>query len=286
MLQWRGLRRPATLFGLLYLHVALHSTLATTPSAGDEGYRIAIIGGGIGGTFAAKYLAEYDVHHRGENQRSECLLREIVVFDVSPPPGETTTSSTKTRSSADPRPRHWQGSRVSSLTLRDGTVIELGASIIYSRNQLVVEMMKGDAEYLVRGKPMGLGNKKVEEKAHDGTTKEENTDIKQEPSGFGIYHGDQQWLLNPSIFSSFPSMLRSILKPVYFMWRYNFDYFRLQRAVKQAVRAFDIVYALLHDTEKDVTYFENPMDMWSAIGLKSLAGRIDSCLRACRCLCL
>eukprot|EP00804_Cyclotella_cryptica_P027917 CCRYP_003812-RA/>CCRYP_003812-RA protein AED:0.36 eAED:0.36 QI:243/1/1/1/0.75/0.6/5/2410/518 len=282
MHQRRSIRSPATLLGLLHLHALLHSTLATTPSTSDKGHRIAIIGGGIGGTFTAKYLAEYDVNHRDEDWRSACLLNEIVVFDASPPPGENSRgkdanpqgddSGTKALSSSDPRPQHWQGSRVSSLTLQDGSVIELGASIIYSGNQLVVEMMKGDPEYLIKGKPMGLGKKQVEERTVDGSIKKENADTKEKPSGFGIYHGNQQWLLHPSIFSSYPSVLRSILKPLYFLWRYNFDYFRLQRAVKQAIHAFDIVYALLHDTEKDVTYFENPMDMWSAIGLKSLAG--------------
>ena len=124
----------------------------------SNAYRVAIIGGGISGTFAAKYLAEYDVHHRSSSPPGadadadadggadtiirDCLLDEIVVYDISPPPAsfahgnytdtvDTVDSSSKAHhSSSDPRPHNWQGSRVSSITLQDGSVVELGASII------------------------------------------------------------------------------------------------------------------------------------------------------------
>jgi prenylcysteine oxidase/farnesylcysteine lyase len=254
------------LFLCLLLRFQREATTAASPDK-EKGYRIAIIGGGIGGTFTAKYLSEYDVNHRND-KRSHCSLDEIVVFDVSPPPVDTPNNEVVT-SSSDPRPKHWQGSRVSSLTLRDGSVIELGASIIYSGNQLVVDMMQDDPEYLVKGKPMGLGKKTTDGERKDVNPKK---DENKQPTGFGIYHGNREWLLKPRLFSSYPSILRSILQPLYFLWRYNFDYFRLQRAVKQAIHAFDIVYALLNDTDKEVTYFTNPMEMWNAIGLKPLAG--------------
>jgi hypothetical protein len=254
---------------ILLLSFTLHfNWIESAPYGQEKKYKIAIIGGGISGTFTAKYLAEYDVHHR-DAKRSDCFIDEIAVFDVSPPPEEDNVNPQEVKSSSDPRPQHWQGSRVSSLTLQDGSVIELGASIIYSGNQLVVDMMAGDPEYLVKGKPMGLGKKSTD--AQVVTSKTDDTTTNQ-PSGFGIYHGNQEWLLRPGLFSSYPQVLQSILKPLYFLWRYNFDYFRLNSAVKQAIHSFDVVYALLNDTDKDVTYFENPMDMWAAIGLKSLAG--------------
>ena len=245
-----------------------------------EGYRIAIIGGGISGTFAAKYLAEYDVNHvleREKGEREGCLLDEIVVYDVSPPPSgfsNVSASTNTTLSSSDPRPPNWQGSRVSSITLKDGSVIELGASIIYSGNQLVVEMMKGDPERLVKGKPLGTGKRNNAKNANleQKDKKEENS--KSNPSGFGIYHGQKQWLVKPSsLFQNkyYPSFLKSMLQPLYFLWRYNIDFFRLRHAVQRAIHSFHTIYAFLDDTHHDVTFFESPMDMWEAMGLRSIS---------------
>ena len=72
--------------------------------------RIAIIGGGIGGSFASKYLAEYDY--------GQCQIGSITIFDPSPQlslphggggkPGGPPTGG----SSADLGPNR-QGSRVS-----------------------------------------------------------------------------------------------------------------------------------------------------------------------------
>ena len=230
----------------------------------NQQYRIAIIGAGISGSFTSKYLAEYDVHHR-HNDRTDCFIDRIDLFDVSPPPDDNLVNATfKAVSSSwgSDAPKEYQGSRVSSLILSDGSVIELGASIIYSGNQLVVDMMAGDSA-LQKGAPMGLGKKQQQE-----TTQSTTSD---EPSGFGIYHGNREWLLSPNLFSRYPPMIQSILKPLYFVWRYNIDYFRLRNAVKQAIHAFDVVYDLLNNTEKEVTYFNNPMELWDAIGLKPLA---------------
>ena len=93
--------------------------------------------------------------------------------------------------------------------LKDGSVVELGASIMYEGNQLVVDMINGDPVRLKKGKPMGTGkeNEKV------GGTKAKHA----APSGFGIYHGGKQWLLNMSPFSNYPSFLQSILKPLYLL---------------------------------------------------------------------
>ncbi|KAL3764237.1 hypothetical protein ACHAWU_004049 [Discostella pseudostelligera] len=243
----------------------------------SNAYKVAIIGGGISGTFAAKYLAEYDVNHRsggcpdggggGGDSERDCLLDEIVIYDVSPPTSrfaqhnrtdETSNTFTKPESSSDPRPQNWQGSRVASITLQDGSVVELGASIIYEGNQLVVDMMNGDPNRLKRGKPNGIG-------------RDEETKTRA-PSGFGIFHGDHQWLLNTaSSFYNYPSFLQPILNRLYLLWRYNLDIFRLSRAVKQALQSFDEIYLLLNDTMHDVTYFDSPMDIWQTMGLRSLA---------------
>ena len=258
--------------------------LAAEPWCQSYAYRVAVIGGGISGTFATKYLAEYDVFHREEagdttTRMRDCLVDEIIVYDVSPPSAtllfakdnhdtdddnnnNLTNSYTNVqqsyssiRSSSDPRPQNRQGSRVSSITLMDGSVVELGASIIYEGNQLVVDMMNGDPIHLKRETPNGIGK-----------------DVNGPPSGFGIYHGNQKWLLNTaSLFSKYPSFLQPILKRLYLLWRYNLDLLRLGRAVKQAMQSFDSIYLLLNDTQHDVTYFNSPMDIWHTVGLRSLA---------------
>jgi prenylcysteine oxidase/farnesylcysteine lyase len=262
------------LFPIIFLFVLLHQHLIHPALANDgeaKGYRIAIIGGGISGTFTTKYISEYDVAHLHETvngkQRENCLVDQIVVFDVSPPPpgfsnddnqpirSNNNNNDDALQSSSDPRPENWQGSRVSSITVKD-TVIELGASIIFDGNQLTVDIMNGDPDNLVRDDPMGSSKTEEEDNA---------------PYGFGIYHGNKEWLLKTNSFGNYPSFLRKMLVPITFLWRYNLDYFRLQNAVKRAVHAFDIVYGLLNDTKNELTYFESPMELWEAIGLRSAA---------------
>jgi prenylcysteine oxidase/farnesylcysteine lyase len=58
---------------------------------------------------------------------------------------------------------------------------------------------------------------------------------------------------------------------MYLLYRYSFDLFRMRIAVGGAVRSFDAIYAALDDTNHDVTYFDNPMDVWDAVGLGGLA---------------
>jgi len=241
----------------------------------SNAYKVAIIGGGISGTFTAKYLAEYDANQEGSKRR-DCLLDEIVVYDVSPPPpgftndeeddngisatdsnkDSTESTTSKLQSSSEPRPSNYQGSRVSSIKLQDGSVVELGASIIYNGNQLVVDMINGDSDRLKRIKPMSTG-------------KEENDNKKT--SGFGIYHGNKEWLLNLSSFGIYPSFIKSILQSLYILFRYNIDFFRLRSAVKTAIHSFDMIYTVLNDTEHDVTYFDTPHDIWITTGLGRLS---------------
>ena len=134
--------------------------------------RVAIIGGGIGGSFVSKYLTDYD-----EN----CKIDVIDVFEPSPmSTSESKTGVAVTAASSseevDTRPT-WQGSRVSSVTLSDGTVVELGASIIYDGNKLAVEMLQGDPA-LSAGRPFYPGKEKAS--SEEGKTQK---------NGFGIYDG-------------------------------------------------------------------------------------------------
>jgi len=153
--------------------------------------------------------------------------------------------------------------------------VELGASIIYEGNRLVVEMMEngdgdGTKRRLVRSKPMSTENQQNQPQQQQRQGEEMKT-TKSPPSGMGIYHGNKQWLLKPSRFHTYPKFLKSILEPLYFLWRYNFDYFRLNGAVNKAVTSFDLVYDLLDDTEHEVTYFASPTEIWEAMGLHRLS---------------
>lgn len=78
--------------------------------------RIGVIGGGISGSFASKYLVDYD---------DECSLEELTIFDPNPL-GKIITKDDV----PDPK---WQGSRVGTYRLGDGRIVELGASVITSQ---------------------------------------------------------------------------------------------------------------------------------------------------------
>lgn len=133
-------------------------------------------------------------------------------------------------------------------------------------------MISGDPERLVKGKPMGLSKEEdVAEKDKDNTqTKKKKKE--NEPSGFGIYHGNGEWLVNLSSFGKYSPFIKKIFTSLYLLYRYNFDLLRLRGAVKQAVHSFDMIYDVLNDTQHETLYFDSPMDIWQAMGLRRLAG--------------
>ena len=152
------------------------------------------------------------------------------------------------------------------------SIVELGASIIYEGNKLVADMISGDPERLVKGKPMGFSKEEdVAEKDKDNTqTKKKKNE--SEPSGFGIYHGNGEWLVNLSSFGKYSPFIKKIFTSLYLLYRYNFDLLRLRGAVKQAVHSFDMIYDVLNDTQHETLYFDSPMDIWQVMGLRRLAG--------------
>ena len=156
------------------------TTTSSSSTGAEKPARIAIIGGGIGGSFASKYLAEYDAGH--------CRVASITIFDPSPQLSASSRDGGKDKdgqgtpggpptggSSADLGP-HRQGSRVSSLTLADGTVVELGASIVFSGNELISQVVDADPR-LERAEPLSPGKDKAS----------------REDAGFGIYDGSGRW---------------------------------------------------------------------------------------------
>ena len=132
-----------------------------------------------------------------------------------------------------------QGPRVSSLTLEDGTVAELGASIFFSGNRLVSEVVDADPRL-----------KKVTPGQKDGDNG---------PDSFGIYDGDGVWDL------LVPNTADRILIPK-LLWRYGFDIIRMRTAVMGAFATFSKIYDLLDGS----TVFESPDHLWKTAGLGEL----------------
>jgi prenylcysteine oxidase/farnesylcysteine lyase len=208
---------------LAYIVSSLLS-LARVFASAAEAKKVAIIGGGVAGTFAAKYLADYD---------KACTLESITIFDPMPI-GEATLVDQE--GDVD-----WQGSRVSSLELKDGTVVELGASVAIKDFRLLVQMLEGDPT-------LKMG------KAHT-TGKEDDT----RNDGIGIYDGDGTWSL---LTSNTPS----ILSELKMLFRYNVDLWTMSRAAKTVQIALARIHAWL-DSDYPTTFFESPDEMWNASGL-------------------
>lgn len=191
--------------------------------------RIAVIGGGISGTFVSKYLAEYD---------KDCSLLEIVIFDPLPL-GEPT------REISGP---DWQGSRVASVRMEDGGVVEIGASVIYSGFYLVMEMIHADPTL------------KIGEAFNNGSSTKLDPGLRD---GMAIYNGNGDWRFLTAKSSKWWSLMKMA-------WRYNIDLFRVFTAASMVERSFEVMNHLLH-SEHESTFFENPADLWDSVGLLKAA---------------
>lgn len=188
--------------------------------------RVAIIGGGISGTFAAKYLTDYDTN---------CSLESITILDPLPI-GQATSVTSKPETD-------WQGSRVASLELQDGSIVELGASVAFHGFRLVMDMIHAD-DSVVIGQAHNAGLTRVNDTTRDG---------------IGIYNGNGAWALLTSNTPSFLSKLK-------LLWRYNVDLFIMSRAADTAERGLQRIQKWLNSTYP-TTFFEAPDEMWNAAGL-------------------
>lgn len=196
---------------------------------------IAVIGGGISGTFFTKYMVEYD---------PECKLDSITLFD--PHPSNDTVKSTST-TSTDDDDDNFQGSRVSSLQLEDGSVVELGASVLYKGFHLVLDMIRTGG--LELDAPFVTGR----EEFHNATLR----------TGMGIYTGNGTWALRSPTSSG---VLSPYLKKLQLVWRYNRDLLLVSKICKQALSKFAMVPAMLASPSPEY-FFDAPSDIWNALGL-------------------
>jgi prenylcysteine oxidase/farnesylcysteine lyase len=189
--------------------------------------RIAVIGGGISGTFVAKYLVDYD---------KDCSLDALTLFDPQPL-GEPITKATPNEASA-------QGSRVGTLRLDDGRIIELGASILTESFSYIIEMAQ--VGNLTLGEPFDTGIPDEEHNMREGMV---------------IYNGDGDVALNTA-------NITTLWKKFALLWRYNIDLIRVDSAVKSAIQNFKTLQEQLRDPEKN--FYDSPEAMWKAVNLKSL----------------
>ncbi len=209
---------------VVILHLVCSGFLLRRISSSEDDHstrkRIAIIGDGVGGSFTSKYLADYD---------SECLL-DITIYGIRDNEND-------------------QGSRVSSLTLDDGTVVELGASIIFEGNRLVSEMIDGD-DTLKKVEPHSPGRHR-------------ETETERMNEGMGIYDGTNEenpWAL--LVANMAPDEVKKTL-----MWRYNLDLYKINKATQDALSSFDQIYDILDSMDEGTFSLTSPNDVWRATGL-------------------
>jgi len=197
--------------------------------------KIAVIGGGIGGSFVTKFLSDYDT------RSNSYAIDSIELFEPSPIlQSEDVVQTSSIVPSSGSLEEDWQGSRVASITLGDGTVVELGGSIVFDGNRLVLEIMEGDPN-LSRSKPKD-----------DGENKE------RMPQGFGVFdgNGEMAFLVSDS---------SSIIRSIKVLWRYGLDVIRMSRAAQRALEPFYSIYDMLESDDPN-TYFKSIDEMWNATG--------------------
>jgi prenylcysteine oxidase/farnesylcysteine lyase len=196
--------------------------------------RIAVIGGGISGSFFSKYISDLD---------EKCTIEEIHIFEPYPVKGPTSVVDVAAPVNPEDEQRPGQGSRVSTLQLRDGTLVEIGASIVHNGNPLVLSMIQGDPD-LHMTRPFDTGK--------------DNEDPPK--GGLGIFDGTENWPIPP--YEGLPKWIRNLRTLV----RYNIDLRRVNIVAKHAVEAFQDVAVLLNSTNAD-TFFQSPDEIWKKIGL-------------------
>ena len=232
--------------------VAVVVVAATDPEEEESSSartRIAVIGGGISGSFVTKYLTDYD---------TDCSL-DITVFD--PPPSED-----------------HQGSRVASHVLPDGTVVEKGAFIVFGGNRLVNEMIEGSVAAAAASSPGGDDDDDRilrKTKPHSDGVDSDDPEIR---TGLGVFDGIDKARATgggeaPGK-TAFPILLNGMTveeQTSFMLWRYNLDLYRIDRATKAAAESFDAIYGLLSNTDDASSFFDSPNDIWEALGLSHLA---------------
>lgn len=189
-------------------------------------FQIAVIGGAISGSFFTKYLADYD---------TDCSL-EITIFDPWSPKSDG-TGDVYNNIDDTVDPSFGQGSRLDSWTSHDRT-IELGADNIYEGYKLVQQMIDNDPSLV-----------KISIYEASGSI-----------SDLGIF--DRR---NSPLILNLHNMTMDEKRKI-LVWRYNLDYYRLDKAAQQTLHSLEQIYDIL-ESKKETSFFQSPNDVWKAVDL-------------------
>lgn len=217
---------------LLQLFLALHLVAARSDPKESNPTRIAIIGGGISGSFVTKYLTDYDV---------DCSL-DITVFD--PPPSET-----------------HQGSRVASYTLEDGTVVETGGSIVFEDNVLVNKMITDS---------IGLVDEHGNDQSLRKTlphTDGIDSDDHEIRNGLGVYDGTSSF---PLLLTNMDDDAKA--STMFWRYNLDFFLIvRAIKAAQESFNWIYYHLLGEEGDESESSVFDSPNEIWQALGLSHLA---------------
>jgi prenylcysteine oxidase/farnesylcysteine lyase len=219
--------------------------------------RIAVIGGGISGSFVTKYLMDYDQRtssSSSSSSSSSCMIN-VTLFEPLLLEGPLILSHIPDYDD-DNQNEQQQFSRVQSIQLDDGTIIELGASIAYKEFHYILDMMRDDPTLkMARAFSTGLADDDKEDD-HD------RDDANNKRDGMGIYNGHGDWKL--LLTQDYTTGWR---KKVYMVWRYGgWDLYRVSKACQESIAKFGNIPQLLASLAPD-TFFTSPDAIWRKIGL-------------------
>lgn len=234
-------------------------------------HRIAIIGGGLTGTFVAKYLTDLE---------KDCSIQSLTIFDPHPILGDIlvvpdgTVSNLSASTDYPPSGSHLLSYRLEDNKKNDknGQVFEVGTSILSERYfPLVTAMVKSDRRNQLQvQRPIELG----------GTT-EHNT--MNDSIKILVHNGKGNIAFQVNIdntTTTTTTMSRAVQYS--FMWRYNLDLYIVSRlASKLSIRLRQIHEVLVnplratHNNNDDPTTtadvvpvpYQSPMTLWDQVGL-------------------
>ncbi len=249
--------------------------------------KVAIIGGGVGGSFTAKFISDYDkgcstidsitiyepysiISNYGDGESKSNDTNTIIPYEYEYEYEEEKKANSQHQHQQQNKKKHrQQGPRTASVQLSDGTIVELGASILFNGNKLAVEMLEND-DSLVAIEPLS-GND------------QSSSDEKKE--GMGIYNGkitpastgegeEEEAAAAKLVWPLYTSNMTKEETTKAMLWRYNLDLYRIDKATNKALASFEKIYDLL-ETGKDETgeefAYKSPNDLWAKVGLKHAA---------------
>jgi prenylcysteine oxidase/farnesylcysteine lyase len=255
--------------------------------------QIAIIGGGISGTFLAKYLVDYDVN---------CTTFDtITIFEPDPVQGpirrkeedDRTVASNNNNnndrrnekpnsSSPSSSHSHHQSSRIASYemeievnhtqsstnhnatstnnnttttntTTKTKIIIEVGASILYQGFHHVMEMIQQNNDHPSLLPPLQIGV--------PYTTGNTTIDTYiHDPTSMGIYNGNGTWKVL-LVSSTVPIYLRNY----YLLLRYSWDLITVSRLCQYVQKQYNRLPMLLNQTHD--FFMDSPQQLWDHLQL-------------------